>query len=357
MAAAPAMASKARVTALGSPESNIDVQTIFENPGDLHYLGDFATLEFGSTSKGEGGFVRTVSFGKVGAYLGHKNTTVSKFVELGSNLSGLVDGSALADEQNPIDLLYGTELNGMKWGFDFHYSNAKTENVKTTPSTLQTKKESTAGISAGVRNDVWNAWAHIGLNGKTENNSTKTTSLESKGLYRVGGGYWMDTIYTFANYELANGTLTDGGSDTDFTKNAFELGMVNNHKVDGGLFFYGVSYLNSDVKVEKAHSGTVSNSGIPFLIGLEIEAASWMTLRGSVKQTVLIGEEKNEFIPNPASVAGQVRSATLRNDTTVSAGVGFKWNKITMDATLAGATSGNVNGNELLANSSLTYNF
>ena len=84
-------------------------------------------------------------------------------------------------------------------------------------------------------------------------------------------------------------------------------------------------------------------------MGLEVDANSWLTLRGSVTQTVLYGENKTE--------AAATTKDQLTNDTVVAAGAGIKWGKINLDATLAGAVNGQVNGNNLLANGSLTYMF
>lgn len=374
MAAAPAMASKARLSALGNASHLVDTQTLFVNPADLNYVGDFATLEFGNNDtsyvngavagqgvttrgpKAEGGFTKTLSWGKVGAYLGHRNDTTTSFVDginaaltpVNSTSTGL-----LLTEQNPLDLFYGNDFGGMKWGFDLHYSNAQNETGVGTATDV-TQKENTLGLAAGVRTDIWNAFLRVGLSGKTQSDSkalgTTAPELESKGLYKLGGGYWFDSIYAFANYEYAKGTASDLAAplNGDITKNQWEIGMVNNHKVEAGNFFYGVSYLSSEIKVDATPSTKTTVSGLPLLVGMEIDAASWLTLRGSVKQTILVGENKTE---------SKALKSNLTNDTVVAAGAGLKWNKIELDATLAGAVNGNVNSDNLLANASLTYMF
>ncbi len=181
MAAAPAMASKARLSSLGNAAHLVDTQTLFVNPADMNYVGDFATLELGNNTttytydagagatttargpKAEGGFTRTMSWGKVGAYLGHRNDTTTSFVDgVNEAISTTATAGAqyLLTEQNPLDLWYGTDMNGMKWGFDLHYSNSQQE------SGGSTLKQNTLGLSAGVRTDVWNAYARLGLMGK-----------------------------------------------------------------------------------------------------------------------------------------------------------------------------------------------
>ena len=368
MAAAPAMASKARVEALGNDASLVDIQTAFVNPADMMFVGDQATFEFGSSSTAgytydgaggytasttphaEGGFFKTLSWGKVGPYLGHKNDTSNLFIDRVNNtLAGAGFHSttgALLNEQNPLDLFYGNDMGGLKYGVNVHYSNSQSQDN----TTIGKQTENTLGASFGVRSDVWNAWVRAGLAGDTKSTdlATYAPELKSKGLYGVGGGYWFDTIYVYANYQYAKGTSTIAGTDQDITNQVWSLGMVNNHKVEGGNFFYGISYAYNQIDAGST-VGKTTDQGLPLIMGLEVDANSWLTLRGSVTQTVLYGENKTE--------AAATTKDQLTNDTVVAAGAGIKWGKINLDATLAGAVNGQVNGNNLLANGSLTYMF
>ncbi|UOF00022.1 hypothetical protein [Bdellovibrio reynosensis] len=346
VAATPALASKARLTALGNAAHLIDTQTIFVNSADIHYLGDFATLEFGAANNAgavphaEGGFVRSSAMGKWGAYLGRQSATVSEFVKA-VNDNALV-GPDLLNEQNALDLMYGTELAGLKWGFGFHYSAAKDES----DAAAGNRKIGTMGASAGVRTDIWDAYVRFGLMGKSENDLAPVApELEQKGLIDLGGGYWMDSMYVYAKYLTTKGTLTAGGTDTDIEKNEYSIGAIDTVKVDGGSFFYGASYASSELKQGPA---TRTATGLPVLVGMELDATSWMVLRGSIKQTVLLGDVKDDANDGDTQ---------LLNDTTVAAGAGLKFGKLTLDGTLAGSTTGDVNANTLLANASMTYMF
>ena len=347
-AAAPAMASKARMTALGNSVHLIDTQTVFVNTADVHYLGDFATLEFGSSAnnagagaRAEGGFVRSSSMGKWGAYLGRQSSTVNTFVSTSNTAIANIPGApanALLTEQNTLDLFYGTELAGQKWGFGVHHSAAKLESSSQEVSTL--------GISAGVRNDVWDAYARLGLGGETKNTSVAGTTLElkQKGLIDVGFGYWFDTLYVSAKYLTTKGTLTTGTTETDSEKNNIALNVVDNVKVEGGNFFYGAGFVTDE---SKNGNNKVTNTNLPVIVGMELDAASWLVLRGSITQNVLMGEKKND----PGA------TDKMANNTTVAAGAGIKFGKLMLDGTLAGSSNGDINGNTLLANSSLTYTF
>lgn len=350
MAAAPAMASKARMTALGNSVHLMDTQTIFVNSADINYLGDFATVEFGqannapNTPHAEGGFVRSSSFGKWGAYLGRQSTTVNQFVDAVNAGAG----ADLLKEQNALDLMYGNDFGGMKWGFGLHYSNAKDETT-TSVATNGNRKINTLGGSLGVRNDIWNAYLRFGLMGKTESDFAASGSpeLEQKGLWDLGFGYWMDSLYLSAKFLTTKGDFSAGPVSNSIEKTDYSVKVVDNVKIDGGAFFYGAGIQNTELKTD---AGKATRLNLPVIAGLEYDATSWMTLRTSITQSVLLDDSKDDSV-SPES------KATLLNDTQVAAGAGLKFGKLALDATLAGSTTGDINGNSLLANASLTYMF
>lgn len=329
MAAAPAMASKARLGALGNSSHLIDTQTVFVNPADVNYTGDFATLEFGGVNQAEGGFVRGATWGTLGAYLGHKST----------NLTGV-------NEQNPLDLFYGADLGGMKWAVNLHYSNAKNEGA--TPVAFADAKESSLGINLGVRTDMWNAYLRAMPTAKQEVNSTGATTAEYESHYTLGGGTWIDSLYVYAEYF----TSKDKAPATAIETNNYKVGVIDNKKVEGGNFFYGIAYQASEVK------DSFKYSALPLTMGIELDAASWLVLRASASQAILLQETEDKSV-NP-SVKSQ-----LLNDTTVAAGAGIKFGKLTLDgmisttggATPAAGSTGTIDANDTLSQVSLTYLF
>ncbi|HWU42676.1 MAG TPA: hypothetical protein VN132_04525, partial [Bdellovibrio sp.] len=227
-----------------------------------------------------------------------------------------------------------------------------------------TQKVNTMGISAGVRNDVWNAALRVGLAGESKSDDAGKGSpdLKEKGLYNLEGGYWFDSIYAYANVLTAKGTLSTAAGDTDIKTTTYEIGMVNNHKIDGGTFFYGISYLNASTKQEPAGAASkeISESALPLLLGMEYDATSWLTLRASVKQSVFLNDSKNEI-----AAGADNQKTSMINDTVVAAGAGVKLGKLAIDSTISAATNGRFlatenatpTNTELLANMSMTYMF
>lgn len=331
MAAAPAMASKARMGALGNAAHLIDVQTMFVNPADINYTGDLATLEFGNTQQAEGGFVRGATWGTLGAYLGH-NT---------ANLTGV-------NEQNALDLFYGADLGGMKWAVNLHYTNAKNEGAAPAGSTFTNQKESSLGINLGVRTDMWNAYLRATPTAKQETITPASTDSEYDSHYTVGGGAWFDSLYVYAQYF----TSKDKAPATAVETTNYKVGVNENKKIEGGNFFYGIAYASDEVKDNK------KVTALPLTMGIELDAASWLVLRASATQSVILQETETK-VPAPT------KKSQLLNDTTVAAGAGIKFGKMTLDgmiSTTGGATpapgsTGTIDANNTLSQVSLTYLF
>lgn len=384
--AAPAMASKARMAALQNAPHIADAQSIFDNPARAYLMGDFATLEMGATSTSrvgangpenyttnggtagigtyysagaEGGFVRSYGDSKVGVYLGRK----SPFTTRVRSILGFTG------QENPLEIMYGFQAMDLKWGASFNYS-------KSEPKTAgAAQKQDAMGIRLGVNATTWEAALSLGLGSKATGNAASALGLttadadsEYKGTtgFKVSGGYWLDQTYIFANYyqdgvELSGMTGAGdfaGVTEAKIEQSQYEIGVIDTIKADGVNFFYGVSYIgfkSDDKKDNAAVDGAfkVDQSQLPFVVGVEADAASWLTLRASAKQNVLVGSTK----------ANAGESKTNVNNTTVALGAGIKLNKFMLDSTLVAGSvpaaqgNGTIDAANLMANASLTYLF
>ncbi|RYZ84805.1 MAG: hypothetical protein EOP04_17275 [Proteobacteria bacterium] len=354
LASASAFASKARLSALSYNGSNtnglsanaphlIDTQTIFVNPADLTTMGSWATFETGSTDatpattpntapNAEAGFARASGDARWGFYLGH-GTVASFSREQAAPTIYLI-------EENPINLFYAAKMADISWGLGLNYSASD----KKTTGVGALGKQSTTGITGGMRMGPWDASLGLGVVDTAEVGTNKWTGKMNADLR---AGYAMDTWYFYGQYAMTGGKHEVGGAaTTEYDNNAIRIGAINTTKVDGGEFFWGASYLMDKVE-QKVGAGTKTESNLlPVVVGIEADAASWLVLRGSVTQTVLLSSVKNA-----------TDTRTKANDTTVAAGAGIKFNKFTLDGSLAGSTTGQINGGSLLANAGLTYNF
>jgi hypothetical protein len=381
--AAPAMASKARLAALQSSPQIYDTQSIFDNPARAYMMGDFATLEFGATTTAtmgvnapenattngtsaaafyspdaEGGFVRSHGDNKFGFYLGRRSATTTRVRSI----------LGFAGQENPFEVMYGFQAMDLKWGASFNYSKSEPK-----VATGQQSQEA-MGARLGVMASNWEAGLTVGLGSKATGNSAVTgltaasTVSDYKGTtgFKLNAGYWFDTTYLYGSYyqdgvevtSLTGAGLFTGVTAAKIEQTQYEVGVVDTIKAEGMNFFYGVSYVGfkSDDKNDNAAVDALYNveqTQLPFVIGVEADATSWLVLRASAKQNVILGEKKVN--------AGD--AAANSNNTTVALGSGIRFNKFTLDAALTAgsvpgtAGTGAINTTALFTNASLTYLF
>jgi hypothetical protein len=155
----------------------------------------------------------------------------------------------------------------------------------------------------------------------------------------------------FLDYGNSKSSFEAGGATTDLKVGETELGFANVLDIDtANRFFYAISYdmMTTDTG---AVNGKTDHNSVPLVIGVEADATSWMVLRGSVKQTVLMDTTKNVETDSNGT-----------NTTSVAAGLGVRMNKFMFDAAFedlvsGAANTGKVNGSKLFSTASLTYTF
>lgn len=343
-----AFASKAQREALGGTRNIPSIQSIFSNPVNTLSYGDFVTYEAGVTSNAatastatlaEGGFIRSYQGGavKTGFYLGKRNSYVSDLRSAGT----------FQVEENPINIFWAKKLETMDFGFNLNYS-------KSDKTAVLGKQEST-GLALGLGQGAWKAALTVGLGNKATN-LAGTSSLKDKLPVIFDFNYNIDDLKVYFNYVTNTGTIENaaGVTTADLKKTDWYLALYQNQKLENGMFFYGFAYENRKWENSTAPTSTTDNvesTKLPVTVGIEAEANSWLTLRASIKQNVILGEVKT----------GTGEKSTVANDPTVNAGVGLRYGKATVDALLEGlsgsSASAKVNGSETLSKVSLTYMF
>lgn len=355
VAAAPAMASKARLNALGNSAQLVDVQTTFDRPQHMHFLGDLVTIEWGDKGAtapaphAEGGFLKKHNDAVYGIYFGRKSTEFSDAVT-----KAVGYGFSVLDEQNPINLMYGMKSGDLSWGASVKYSNGKSDGATTAATDDQSVKS--AGASFGITDGTWDANITLGLIGETKLGDAE---LKSKGNIKVGFGYNLsDSMYTYGKYNTYKSEGEAPGNLTaDIEKSAIEVGFINTvSKTEDANFFYGVAYSTTTDK-EKHNIGAgkdskTETSFLPVWMGIEANATSWMVLRASVVQNVLLNETKTGDLKNDVDSIG------------FNAGAGLKLGKGMLDANFGTAKAGQLSfsngsaaGQEFLTNVAYTYLF
>lgn len=338
-AAAPAaMASKARVGALNNSRHLVDFQTAFDRPYQFMALSEQATMEWGTNGEAasphaEGGFVKRHGDASFGAYFGRRSADFSGAINYAN--SQIPGTGKLLLEQNGLNLFYASKMADWTYGATLKYSNGKKDSIE--------GKTNSMGLSLGMTDGTWNFELVQGINAKSEyNDGVVDAEVESKGLTSLTVGYNVNPeMEVFGNFKTTKVDGTVNGSTTTVETTSYKVGMVNTLvKTDEGNFFYGVELASSKVK-----DGDESTT-LPVYMGVEANAASWLVLRGTVAQNVILNETKTN-----AGVKSDLDS------TTVAAGAGVKFGKSMIDASFAGTTTGVINANNFFSQVGYTYNF
>jgi hypothetical protein len=363
-----AQASRARMNALGNSVHLVDTSTVQTNPADMFRLSsDYVEFETGATSglaqtaehaNAEGSIVRTMGDAKVGLTLGHQSKNAS-----GWGLRGLATITELkVNQQNPIELSYGTAYNDMKVAGTLVYSSYNNKIADKSAAAIL-EKESSMGVRFGAVSGAWDASLAIGLGSEARTNNVGNTGSKFSGTssYMLEGGYQMDSMYfngnitsAAAKQETNLGVQANEIADTSMT-----VGVINSHKKDGNELFYGVSLVQTSRKQDFTVSATddtkTETLALPLTIGLEVDAASWLTLRGSVSQTTFINSSKSETSTSPTTTTANTDPGV--NNTKVALGAGLKFNKLVVDGTLTTQTSQKIDSSDLLGQVGVTYMF
>nr|BFD65510.1 hypothetical protein HAGR004_05320 [Bdellovibrio sp. HAGR004] len=365
-AAAPmAMASKARVSALAGSRQLVDFQTAFDRPYQFMALGTQATIEWGAGDEkylvgsgatpadgsftaanphAEGGFLMKHDDYAYGVYLGRRSSAFNDAVEA----AGVPN---MMREQNPINVFYASKMGEWTWGATVKYSNGKDEvaggTIAAGGADIVTAEASSLGFAVGASNGTFDVELVQGLTGKS---TFDKDEVESKGMTQVGFGYHInENMEAYAQYGMVKADITDGTTDSTYEKTGYAVGFVNTvTKTEDANFFYGVAYASEKIEDER------ESSVLPVWMGIEANATSWMVLRGSVKQNILLNETKitaaNDKKVNVDSIA-------------FNAGVGFKLGKGMLDANFGTANQGHLSftdgagADKFLSNVAYTYNF
>ncbi len=355
LASANAFATRARVTSLGNSAHLIDTQTVYSNPADMMSMGDYVNFESGTTAvpsntvqnqNAEGMITRSMGNSKFGLGLGNQSRNASMW-----GLRGLAGLGVIESQQNPVTFVYGTKIDDTNFAGSLIYSNYNDKQAG--------EKESSAGVRFGARGANWDARVGIGLLNTYE--SSIVGKFKGNSGYSLGGGYWMDDTYLYGNADLAGFKVEDnsGNELRKFEAMVITLGALKSIKKDGNELFYGVGLISTTSKTNIStplDEVKTSSLFLPITLGMEVDAASWLTLRGSVTQSTLIANSKTD---KNSGTSAELSPGP--NNTVASIGAGLKLNKLTLDGSLQGLTGGtqsqNLSANELLTQVGLTYLF
>lgn len=332
-----AFASKARVASLQGANHLIDSQTVFTAPSHLLSLSPYLTFEMGTAGgNAEGGILKDLGGGqKLLVYLGHQNPTNAADTAIGD----LRGDKGYIVQRNPIEVLYGT--GSMAFGGSLSMVDNKAANTK----------ETTVVGKFGMNFDPesW-LYAHVHIVNQAEKGATTGEDEMKVGPFiKLGASKGLNNYRFFGELNFGNGEEELGaGGDRDakdlFISAGFEDRSLRTQIAD---IYYGIKAVHAKRDYNDLEQ---SELRFPAFLGIEYGLNDWSIVRASVQQNILFGREKNE-------TATVTDADGVDADNRVAAGLGFKYKNFVLDGSLAAATSGNINGNSVLTQASLTYNF
>jgi len=362
-----AVASNARLADLqGSLTSATDIQEGFLEPAKMWSVGDAFLVEYGSgfapvanTPRAQGVLVRTMGNAKLGVWFGRQSDSLLSFANgvvlpNGTLLATGLAGTNTKYLDNPFNVSYAMKGDNLTWGAGLFYANSQDKK-----GTDQFKKNA-MGLNLSAVGSNWSAFFNMGLGAKIEvigadTANTNQEALTMKNNMRLGGQYDMDDISVGASYQTIGGKHTPaagGTDDWDVETTALALAVESKVKTDNAHFFYGAGINMDSAKNKVAPETKVDMSYMPLWLGVEADAASWLTIRSAYKQNFSFFDTSKQ-----SDTTGDLDSKSGASTNTVTAGAAFKFNKTTVDFNWAVATSGALSTAGFGTNAALTYNF
>ncbi len=313
-----AFATKSRMEALGQSSSRgsffiEDTRNIFRNASKVNDMTNYVVTEWGTDSaaqNAEGGFFRSAGQFNYGLYL---NSDVN------SNAS--TQDVGLLDEDNRLQLFVGGDM-GLKWGASVYYSSSENEQgaIK--------KENDTMGVSVGVSKGAMEGYANVALKDESKGGTAQADKFDADSGMLIGAAYsWMDYKF-YAEYAKDGYEQTVAGAKKDNEFSSIVVGVGHNHEVSAtSRIFTQVQYeTNKDETTTAGTKVETKNSNLPLTIGFEADATSWLALRGSISQNIVLGTEK---------VGGKKKT---NGTTDVAAGATLNFGKLKVDG-MIGTTS------------------
>jgi hypothetical protein len=377
--AAPAFASKARLQALGESVNGSqyisDNRNVFLNPAHVNNHKDLVTFETGASSQVTDGEVNSRAEG--GYFTSHGNMVYG--VQLGAQsdtahalrVAGLNSTTTDVAEKNTVDLFVGGDA-GVKWGASFLYGSTEDKRTTATAATAtEAKKNESMRARLGASQGNWDAFATIALANKVE--LVNGNKFEGSLGYQLGGSYMLNSYTLFANYSSFTGDGTISGDKKELSLGQMEVGAGRATKLnDKTQLFTKVSYRSITTENKRlTAAGNGDNfavkknesTAIPVVIGLEHDATSWLTLRGSVGQNVLINEVKGAEKNSDTSTTIVNLGSTLKfGDLSVDGMIGNQSTDTVLtpsddSQTTVGGRRGVIDMRNLMSRVSMTYRF
>jgi len=328
------------------------------NPAHLNFHKDFVTMEFGNTAatddaaaspKAEGGMFKASGNMVYGLYFGAENDDDIR-----------TEADISFAEQNNTDFFVAGDA-GVQWGARVSYHSYKNAQDTVTAGDTDDKSDLTI-LRVGVISGDTEGFLKFGMTNKAEDAAgdemTGKSDMDLGITHTVGD---LDYMVRYVSNEFENKTgLKNKVQNT-------HVGAARSYKLNDKASAWAAAWYKMDTSDSEytvggatGADGEVKSTSLPVVIGLEVAAKDWLTLRGSVGHNI-IGTEEND--------AGDEK--TIANSTSVAAGASLTFGDLSVDGMISNdadgngaaqsdntsAGNGNLRTDALMSRVSMTYKF
>lgn len=380
-----AHASKSRLIALGQDKDGSyflqDSRNMFRNASYVSNVGNMLFVDYGDNGnaigldldndqKAEGGMFVEHNGLTYGVYLGNENdTAVLLKTIMATSLATLPPQS-----DNVLELSVAGSA-GVNWGATIGWAPTKDEQG------AAPKENKSLYTRIGVNKDMWEAYANVSIQGESDDR-VNDQKYDGGGAYDLGGSYKFGANTAYARYKTVEWDQIVSGVTTKGDYMEMKVGVGHNQEISStSRVIYEVMYDSAEANVKYATNPSKANYWhVPLVVGFESDATSWLTLRGSISQT-LIGETelKNLGSVPLAQMQGVLAArfkapgqnnykGSMKNTTNVNAGATLNFGKLSIDgligtggnagtATSSTSETGTLSLDRLMTRVSMTYMF
>jgi hypothetical protein len=325
---APAYASRARLEALGEGGDGSyyidDARDIFLNPAQIVHYKKKLWLEAGTdpgtgtsgvvtpngtgnnamdvsgnskTSRAQGGFSNTFGDFTYGVYLNHdsqktlQNVTVANGVltAQAANPALGANNTFVAPDSN-VELFFAGE-GPVNWGVSAWFAGNDQSGTVTGTNTAVATSDRTAkqiGARLGVEAGALQVFATVGIVSKSYLNDGNDTELDGKVGVEAGATYKMNDMTGFAKF-LDVGSDVQSNAAGFFSANIRDMayGIGTGWKKEMTKSTNLFARLEADFEKLGVTGVNENTWNIPVAVGAEAQALSWLTIRGSIQESVI----------------------------------------------------------------------
>ena len=325
-----AFATKARLQALGQGGTAKGLQgsfflddsrNVFLNPASLNEMSNYVVTEWGtandaadsdSAPHAEGGFFRDGGSINYGLYLGNEYN-FNNSVKTTNNMQ---------ETDNNLDLFFAGNM-GFDWGARISYSSSSNK-----PNGGIEVENDTLGLGLGINHGKVGAYANLLLKDESAGSSSSADDKFEADLgLNLGVSYDHKNMTFYADYDKQGNERTVSSAKTEVETTQINVGVANKMAMNETSMMF-VDFRFNSTETETKGSNTVKTTALPLTIGFETQANSWLALRASVSQNIIVNDTETE------TVGSGTTEQTQDNTTNINAGATLTFGKLTVDGVI-----------------------